>query len=255
MTDQSMQQALVDYCIALGDDSLVNGQRLSEWCAFGPTLEEDLALANVSLDYIGRAQMFYDLAAATEDNGRSADDIAFLRDARHYTNVQINELPRGDFAFTSVKQLMLDVFNVAFLQQMQQSSNKDLAAIADKAIKESRYHLRRDRDWVVRLGDGTEESNRRCQEALDELWGYTNELFVATDSEQQLIDAGIAVDRAALRDDWHAEIKAIFDEATLSIPDDQWTAKGGRDGIHTEHLGHMLSELQFLQRAYPGLEW
>lgn len=255
MTEQTTQQALVDYCIALGDDALVNGQRLSEWCSFSPTLEEDLALSNIALDYIGRAQMFYELASSSENNGRTADNIAFLRDCREYTNALINELPRGDFAFTHIKQLMLDVFNVAFLEQLQQSANKDLAAIADKCIKESRYHLRRDSDWIIRLGDGTEESHNRCQDALNELWGYTNELFVPTSTEQALIDADIAVDRAALYDNWLRDIKAVFDEATLTIPDDNWVAKGGRDGVHTEHLGFMLTELQYLQRAYPGQEW
>lgn len=255
MTTDNEQQNLVDYAIALGDDALINGQRLSEWCSFGPTLEEDLALSNIALDYLGRAQMFYDLAAKSENKGRSADDIAFLRDSRDYRNIQINELPRGDFAFTTVKQLMLDYFYMAFLGQLQNSNNADLAAIASKAIKESQYHLRRDQDWIVRLGDGTEESRRRCQDALDELWGFAGELFVATASEQSLIDAGIAVDVQALRADWEQQMQAICSEATLTIPDDSWVATGGRDGIHTDHLGFMLTQLQYLQRAYPGVEW
>ena len=171
------QKALFDYCIALGDDSLTLGHRLSEWCSNGPFLEEDLALTNVALDFIGRARMFYACAAEIEGAGRGEDDFAYLRDCREYRNFLINELPNGDFAFTMARQLMVDVFDVAFFGQLTKSGDSRLAAIAAKAVKESRYHLRRSEDWVIRLGDGTDESHRRVQDAFEQLWGYAAEMF------------------------------------------------------------------------------
>ena len=250
-----MSQPLIDYCIAQGDDALIFGQRMTEWCYSAPFLEEDLALANVALDLIGRAQMFYQYAAELADDGRSADDIAFLRDARSYTNMLINELPRGDFAFSMARFLLVDTFNVLYLEQLVNSSDSRIAAIAAKAIKESRYHLRRSRDWVVRLGDGTEESHLRMQKGLEEVWGYHKELFIETAGERELIASGVAVDRQALYSAWSEQIDAVLAEATLQRPEDGWKVVGGRDGIHTEHLGHMLSEMQYLQRSYPGVEW
>lgn len=250
-----VKQQLIDYCIYLADDALVLGQRLAEWCSNGPNLEEDLALANVSLDYIGRAIMFYEYAAELEGGARSADDIAFLRDSREYRNFLIAELPIGDFAFTMARQLVLDLFAMGYLEQLQQSTDPQLAAIAKKTIKESRYHLRRSREWALRLGDGTEESHNRMQRALDEIWGYTHELFEMSNTESALLQHGIAVDRAALQAEWNQQINEILAEATLKRPDDSWSVRGGRDGIHTEHLGPMLETMQFLQRAYPGLKW
>lgn len=250
-----VKQQLVDYCIYLGDDSLVLGQRLAEWCSNAPYLEEDLALANVSLDYIGRAIMFYEYASELEGGVRSADDIAFLRGSREYRNLLITELPIGDFAFTMARQLVLDLFAVSFLEHLQQSADSQLAAIANKAIKESRYHLRRSQDWALRLGDGTEESHNRMQKALDDIWGYTHELFEMSDTETALLDHGISVDRAALKTVWTRQIDEVLAEATLKRPDDSWSVRGGREGVHTEHLGPMLETMQFLQRAYPGLKW
>lgn len=250
-----LQQKVLDHCIALGDDSLILGHRLSEWCRNGPFLEEDLALTNVALDFIGRARFFYTYAAELEGKGRTEDDFAYLRDCREYRNFLINELPNGDFAFTMARQLMVDAYDVLFYQQLQQSANQMLASIAAKAIKESRYHLRRSRDWIIRLGDGTEESHSRSQNAFNELWGYANEMFDMSDDEKQLLDAGITVDRAALREGWETTINATLEEATLEVPAGDWAIGGGREGMHSEHLGFLLAEMQFLQRTYPGLQW
>lgn len=249
------RQKLFDFVVAQADDAMVLGQRLSEWCSNAPYLEEDLALTNVALDYVGRAKMFYDYASTLSNENKSADDIAFMRDGRDYRNLLIMELPIGDFAFSMARQLLVDVFNVEYMTRMQSSSDSQIAAIAGKAIKESRYHLRRSHEWVVRLGDGTLESHERTQKAIDELWGYVDELFATTDSEAALVKEGVAVDRSLLRDNWNKQIDAVLKEATLSRPGVNWSVKGGRQGIHTEHLGHMLAEMQFMQRAYPGLEW
>ena len=255
MSDRRSQEALKQYAIRLGDDALVLGHRLSEWCSNGPFLEEDLALTNVALDFIGRARMFYSYAAELAADGSTEDTYAYTRDCRDFRNLLINELPRGDFAFSMARQYLVDAYNLAYMQALQQSTDKTLAAIADKAVKESRYHLRRSHDWMLRLGDGTAESHERLQRALDELWGYTPELFAVDALERELADAGIAVDAASLRPAWEQSVAATLAEATLQRPAGGWEVSGGRRGIHTESLGHMLSELQFMQRAYPGLQW
>ena len=248
-------QAIVDYTIRLADDSLTLGHRLSEWCSNGPFLEEDIALINVSLDYVGRARMFYAHAANTENADRSEDDICYLRDAREYRNLLINELPKGDFAFTIVRQFFVDAFNMLFYTELLKSSDSELAAIAGKSIKETKYHLRRSHDWIVRLGDGTEESHHRCQQAIDELWDYVTEMFDMDELEIELVAKGIAVDRAELRDEWQQLVSHVVEEATLTLPDHDIAIRGGRTGIHTEHLGYLLAELQYVQRAYPGNTW
>ncbi len=253
--DLKLKTALLDYCIALGDDSVTLGHRLSEWCRNGPFLEEDLALTNVSLDFIGRARMFFSYAAELEGKGRSEDDLAYLRDCREYRNLLINELPNGDFAFTMARQLMIDIYDMGFFSELANSQDTMLAAIATKAVKESRYHLRRSEDWIKRLGDGTPESHERVQNAFDQLWGYAAEMFEMSDDEQQLLSAGIAVNRSALEENWTSTLHLILKESTLDIPADDWTISGGRDGNHTEHLGFLLAEMQFLQRAYPGQQW
>ena len=255
MNSNVSKQDLVNYAIALGDDSLTLGHRLSEWSSNAPFLEEDLALSNVALDFIGRAKMFYTYAGEAEGAGRSEDDFAYLRDCRDYRNLLICELPIGDFADTMARQFLIDVYEVSFYTALMESADETLAAIAAKAIKESRYHLRRSKEWVKRLGDGTEESHQRIQRAFDNVWGYTDELFEVDEAEQGLINAGIAVDRPALKAGWERQVQAVLTEATLEAPDDQWSIRGGRDGMHTEHLGYLLAELQFMQRAYPGLEW
>lgn len=249
------ERDLHDYTLGLADDALILGQRLSEWCSHAPFLEEDLALANVALDFIGRARMFYAYAARLEGKGRDEDALAYLRDCREYRNLLIMELPRGDFAFSTARQFLVDAFNLPFLEALCASADGELAAIAGKAVKETRYHYRRSRDWVLRLGDGTQESHRRLQRALDDIWGYTHELFRITSAEERLIHQGVAPDRRALRARWESLVVPVIEQATLRRPEDAWSVDGGREGTHTEHLGHLLSELQFMQRAYPGLQW
>lgn len=255
MSQMDLKQATQEYATRLGDDSVVLGHRVSEWCSKGPFLEEDLALQNVALDLVGRARMYYTYAAELEGKGRDEDDFAYMRDERQFHNLLINEMPRGDFAYTMVRQLFVDVFNTYFLDELVKSKDATLAGIAAKAIKETRYHLRRSYEWTLRLGDGTEESQRRMQRAVDNLWGYTHEMFDMDEVEQQLADAGIGVDNAALRDAWKAKVTEILTEATLTVPEDDWAVRGGRTGYHTENLGHVLTEMQFVHRSYPGQKW
>lgn len=255
MTEQNLQQDIQQYATRLGDDSIVLGHRVSEWCSYAPFLEEDLALANTALDYIGRARLFYSYAAELAADGRDEDDFAFMRDQRDFQNLLIYEMPRGDFAYSMVRQLLVDVFNQLFLQQLMQSQDKNLAAIAAKAIKETRYHLRRSRDWVLRLGDGTDESHQKTLAAVEDLWGYTHELFAPDALELRLAGQGIAVDTRDLQAQWLADVSDILQQATLSVPQGDWSVKGGREGYHTENLGHLLNEMQSVHRAYPGQKW
>jgi ring-1,2-phenylacetyl-CoA epoxidase subunit PaaC len=245
--------AVETYALRLADDALVLAQRLTEWVSNAPLLEEELALANTALDYLGRARMFY--ARAGDRSERGEDVLAYTRDAREFTNALIFELPRGDFAFTMARQFLVDAYQVPFLERLEGSADAGLAAIAAKAVKESRYHLRRSRDWVLRLGDGTAESHLRTQSAFDELFGYVDELFTLDALETELADRGVAVNRCALREQWDEMVDSVLGEATIARSRSTWRVDGGRRGIHTEHLGHLLAELQFLQRAYPGLEW
>jgi len=251
----AIEHPLEAYAVRLGDDALVLGHRLSEWSSNAPFLEEDLALSNVALDFLGRARMFYTYAADLRKDGTTEDHYAYQRDCREYTNLLIYELPRGDFAFTMARQFMVDVFNLEFLTRLQESADASLAAIAGKAVKESAYHLRRSSEWMLRLGGGTQESQRRLQDAVNELWGFTPEMFAMDELELGLVADKIAVDRAAVADSWEKQVRATLKEAGVTIPDSSWQVDGGRRGLHTEHLGHLLSELQFVQRAYPGLEW
>ena len=255
MMESALNIALQNYSTALGDDSLVLGHRLSEWCRNGPFLEEDLALTNVSLDFIGRARMFYSYAAGLDNDGRSEDDIAYLRDCREYRNLLINELPNGDFAFTMARQLIIDVYDMGFFTRLALSEDSTLAAIAAKAVKESRYHLRRSEDWVKRLGDGTEESHERVQHSIDNLWRYTGEMFAAdeVDTIMEKVYAGPNLESIHKR--WQDGIEAILINATLTRPEDGWMDAGGKAGRHSEHLGYMIAEMQYLQRTHPGASW
>jgi ring-1,2-phenylacetyl-CoA epoxidase subunit PaaC len=248
-----MTQAIENYAVRLADDALIHGQRLAEWCSHGPTLEEDLALANVALDYIGRARMYYDYAGAS--SGTSEDEYAFGRDTRQFTNLLIYELPNGDFAHTLVRQYLLDEFEALFLRGLAEVSDSNLAVIAQKSLKETTYHLRRSRQWMQRFGLGTDESHARATRALEELWGYTPELFSMDDVEAGLLTDGQAVDRGLLADPWREQVTATLVQAGLTIPDASWQVVGGRQGVHTEHMGHLLAEMQVMQRSYPGLNW
>ena len=254
--DAALRPTLFEYLLRLGDDALILGHRLSEWCGHGPYLEEDIALANLALDCLGHAEALLTLAGEVEGKGRTADDLAFLRDAYDFRNVQLVELPRGDFAFTITRQFLFATYACLLYEALQQSAFEPLAGIAAKALKEMRYHLRHSSEWMRCLGDGTEESHRRAQTALDELWMYTGELFEVDDTLRTLIEARIAPDMTALQPKWREQVEAVIREATLTVPEDPpYMATGGRRGHHTEHLGHLLAEMQFLQRAYPGAQW
>lgn len=249
------REALAEFVLALGDDSLVFGQRLSEWCGKAPFLEEDIAIANVALDYLGRAEKFYRYVSELEGGRRGVDEIAFLRDSREYRNLLIFELPAGDFARTMARQLMVDVFHQPYFNRLSRSADERIAAIAAEAVKESRYHLKRSREWVLRLGGGTRESHGRIQRALDALWGYGPEMFEMNRREKALLKSGVSVDRSAMKAKWQASMTDLLVRATLKVPEQEWSIAGGRNGVHTEHHGYLLAEMQYMQRAYPGLQW
>jgi len=252
---KSVDADIFAYAVALGDDGLIHGQRLAEWVSRAPTLEEELAIANVALDHIGRARLFYARALEAGDDGRSEDDLAYRRDADAFTNLTIFELPRGDFAVAVARQFLTDAFNVPFLEALAGSRDPGLAAIAEKAIKESTYHLRRSRDWVLRLGDGTAESRARMQQALDTTWAHCGELFEPFAAEERLRAGGVAVDRAALEGPWRATVDTTLRDATLTVPNTPPAAYRGRSGRHTPHLEPLLVDMQVLQSAYPGQHW
>src|SRR5579862_610611 len=234
---------LVLYALRRADDALILGHRLSEWCGHAPAMEEDMALANMGLDLLGQARELYSHAAKVEGKGNDEDKFAYLRDVRQYRNLLLLEQPNGDFARTMMRQFFYSAFADLYWRAMMKSADATLAAIAAKSEKESAYHLRHSSEWVVRLGDGTEESHRRAQTAIDDLWALTGEMFEADDSERGLIASSIAVDPATLRSQWLATISSVMREATLALPKSDWMQQGGRSGRHSEHLGHLLSEL------------
>jgi ring-1,2-phenylacetyl-CoA epoxidase subunit PaaC len=252
---QVSETPLVLYALRRADDALILGHRLSEWCGHAPMLEEDMALANMGLDLLGQARELYTYAAKAEGKGNDEDKFAYLRDVRQYRNLLLTEQPNGDFARTMVRQLFYSAFADLYWRATVKSSDATLAAIAARSEKESAYHLRHSSEWIVRLGDGTEESHARTQAAIDDLWAFTGEMFAVDDSERGLINAGVAVDPAALKSQWQKTIAGVVNEATLSLPKDHWMQQGGRAGRHSEHLGHLLSELQSLQRSFPGATW
>jgi len=258
MTQSKIKQDLLTYTVRLGDDAIILGHRLSEWVSYGPFLEEDIALGNVSLDFIGHAKMYYTYAAALSNeagDNKTEDDFAYLRNEREFQNHLINELPRGDFAYSVVKQLLVDFFNKHFIEKLKSSNDETLSAIATKAAKEITYHCRRSKEWTLRLGDGTEESHLKMQQALDDIWGYTHEIFEQDELELRLVAQGIAVDTANLKDKWFNDVKTIIEQATLKVPESEWAVRGGRAGYHTENLGHLLTEMQFVHRSFPGAKW
>ena len=252
---QLSETPLVLYTLRRADDALVLGHRLSEWCGHGPMLEEDMALANMGLDLLGQARELYSYAAKAEGCDNNEDKFAYLRDVRQYRNLLLLEQPNGDFAGTMVRQFFYSAFADLYWRAMIKSRDETLAAIAAKSEKESAYHLRHASEWVIRLGDGTQESHARAQTAVDELWPFTGELFEADATERELIKEGVAVDPASLRSAWSEMIGGVIREATLQAPAASWMQTGGRGGRHSEHLGHLLSELQYLQRTYPGASW
>lgn len=245
-----------DYCIRFGDNALILGQRLGEWCGHAPVLEEDIALTNIALDLVGQARLWLAHAGAVEGEGRDEDALAMKRDVLDFRNVLLVEQPNGDFAHTIARQFLYDAWAVPLYQALSRSSDETIRGIAEKAVKESLYHRRHSSEWVIRLGDGTEESRARMITALDDLWGFQDELFEMDALDAKALAAGVGVDLAGLRPAWSAHVEAVLAEATLPLPGVTWRVTGGRKGRHSEHLGYILAELQFLQRAYPdAVRW
>lgn len=238
---------MVEFLLWLGDDALIAAQRLTEWTAAAPEMEEDIALTNIALDQLGVARLLLSYAGELEGAGRDEDALAFLRDDREFRNCLLVELPNGDFAVTMARLLFLSAYQLPLYTALSACADERLAAVAAKARKESAYHLDHGSLWTVRLGDGTEESHRRMQAAVDELWPYTHELFAA--------DAAAPVDPASLRGTWLSTVERVLAEATLDRPEDGWAPAGGRTGVHTEHLSYLLAEMQVLHRAHPGAKW
>lgn len=256
LADVALRPAFFDWLCRMGDNALILGHRLSEWCGHGPALEEDIAIANSALDLIGHAQLWLGLAAEVEGQGRTADDLAFLRDTLRFRNVKLVELPNGDMAVTLVRQFLFDAWAFGMLKALTASTSPRVAEIAAKALKEVSYHLERSSDLVVRLGDGTDESHARMQAALDRLWPYAGELFAADAVDDAVAAAGIAPALSDLKHDWQRTVDEVLAEATLMRPEVRFDVHlGGKQGRHTEHLGFILAPMQFLQRAYPGASW
>lgn len=258
--------ALIQYSLHLADDSLILGHRNSEWTGHGPILEQDIALSNIALDLIGQARNFYQYAAElinaqdqTDPESMTApvteDHLAYLRDGWDFRNCLLAEQSNGDWAKTILRQFFFSAWHAAVYDKLAHSKDKTLAAIGAKSYKEVLYHLRWSSEWVIRLGDGTEESHTRMERAVDELWKFTGELYTPSPYELEMASAGIGPDLSALRPVWEEKVKEVFDEAGLSYPSPVWMQTGGKEGRHTEHLGYVLAEMQFLQRAYPGCEW
>jgi ring-1,2-phenylacetyl-CoA epoxidase subunit PaaC len=269
---------LLDYTIQLADDALIFGHRISEWCGHGPILEQDIALTNTSLDHLGRARSLYQYAAELFNNlpgeerknyftsvaiqnivanGEkiSEDDLAYLRDGWDFRNVLLVEQPNNDWAYTIARSFFYDAFNFLLFTELVKSSDVTLAAIAEKSLKEITYHLRWSSEWIIRLGDGTGESHSRMQKAVDDHWTFTGELFTPGKADRAMFEQGIGPDLEQLKPAWMEKVNEIFSEATIVVPTGTWSQQGGKEGRHSEHLGYILTELQFVQRAYPGLKW
>lgn len=247
--------ALYKYLLRLGDHSLVLGHRLAEWCSRGPILEEDLAMTNMALDHIGRAAALLRYAGELQGEGRTEDDLAYKRDERQFYNPLMCELPKGDFAFTVVRQWLTSVYEYHLYQALCQSTDTTLAGIAAKAVKEARYHMVHARDWMMRLGRGTAESHARTQDAVNGLWMYTGELFEMYDDDALLVSQALVADLNQIKEAWEKDVLLVLKEANVAVPVVDYMQTGSRQGIHTEHLGHLLSEMQYLQRAYPDAKW
>lgn len=253
--ERALREALFRHVLRLADTSLVLGQRLGEWVGHGPALEEDLGLANLALDLIGQARLLLTYAGELEGKGRDEDALAYLRDAPEFLNLQLAEQPNGDFAQTIVRQWLIDCWQLEIYADLAGSSDERLAAIAAKAVKETRYHHRFSSGWLARLGDGTAESRARTRAALDSLWRFTAELFAADEVDERMAAVGIAAPLAPAAERWRARVAADLDTATLALPPPPQYPWHGRRGVHSEHLGHLLGEMQHLQRAYPGVRW
>ncbi len=250
-----IQEAKFEYLLRLGDSSLIIGHRLSEWCGHGPILEEDIALINIALDFVGNATSLLAYAAQVEGKGRTEDDLAYMRDERGFRNLLITEQPNGDFANTIARQFLFDTYMYFLYEELKNSSDETIAAIAVKSHKEITYHLRHTTEWMYRLGDGTTESHERLQNALNDLWMFTPELFDMDEVDALLIKEGIVPDLNKIKAAWEKRVKEVITEATLQIPVTTFKQKGSKEGKHSEHLGFLLAEMQYVHRAYPGAKW
>lgn len=249
------KEGLFNYLLRLADNAAILGHRLSEWCGHGPELEEDIAIINTSLDLLGHARSLYTYAGEVDGKGKTEDDLAYLRQEREYQNALICELPNGHYGDTIARQFLFDQFNYLLFSSLTESKDEQLAAISAKAIKEITYHLRRSKEWTLRLGDGTEESHNKIQESFDNIWAYTGDLFVQNEADEVVVAAGIAPNLDKLKIEWRKRVEEVLSEATLTTPEDGWMRSGSKSGRHTEHMGYILAELQYMQRAYPGCEW
>ncbi|MFC7048840.1 1,2-phenylacetyl-CoA epoxidase subunit PaaC [Emcibacter nanhaiensis] len=252
MTDTN-RKAVADYATLLGDNALIMGHRLSEWCYLAPTLELDVAMSNCALDYIGQARELFTYAG--EITGKTEDDIAYLRDEMDYRNLLLTEMPNNDWGYSMAKLFFFSAFAKLFYEKLMQSKDETLAAIGEKSLKEVKYHLRFSSEWLIRLGDGTEESHERAQKAIDDVWMFTGEMFTLSDFERDLAEQGIAVDVSTLKADWDGVVNELLAEATLKRPENDWMQSGGKQGHHSEYMGHILSELQYMQRRFPNCQW
>ena len=250
-----MKNNLYNYILGIADNSLILGQRLGQLCGHGPSLETDIACTNISLDLFGQVRSYFQYAAKIAGDQRTEDDIAMLRKERDYKNVLLVEQPNTNFAFTIGRQFLFDVYHLAFLTELQNSNDFTLSVIAKKCVKEVSYHLRFSSDWVKRLGNGTPVSKEKMQEAINGLWTYTDELFYQTNADKEMVFEGVGVDVTKLKNNYYSHINKILLEATLEIPESKWFQTGGKEGVHTEHLGYLLSDLQYMQRTYPNMEW
>jgi len=248
-------QNLYNYILTISDNSLILAQRLGELCGHGPSLETDIALTNISLDLLGQTRSYYQYAAKLKDEDCTEDDIAFLRIEREYKNCLLVEQPNTHFGHVIGRQFLFDVYHFMLMEKLQNSNDETLAAIAKKSIKEVSYHKRFSSDWIKRLGDGTEESNAKMQEAIDDLWRYTDELFFMTDAEKTMAKGGIGIDVSSFKEKYYEEVGEVLKDATLNVPEKKYFAKGGKEGIHTEHMGYILADLQYMQRTYPNMTW
>lgn len=249
------QQKLVDYILLLGDNSMILGQRLGELCGHGPELETDIALTNISLDLFGQVRNYFQYAAEVEGKGRSEDDLAMLRLEREYKNALLVEQPNTDFAYVIVRQFFYDAFHQMLMKELMNSKNDQLAAIARKSIKEVDYHLDFSSTWMKRLGDGTGESHERLQHAINELWRFAMDLFKETETEKWAADVGLGPDLNAMKSEYERVVKMICNDATVKLPQDEVFQYGGKEGRHSEHMGYILTDFQFMQRTYPNMKW
>lgn len=250
-----MNNHLIDYILHLADNALILGHRNSEWCGHGPVLEQDIAITNISLDLIGQARYFYQYAASLKGAGFTEDSFAYFRESPDFKNILLVELPKGDWAQTILRQFFFSIYQSLLFEKLKEGKDEQIAAIAAKSIKEVTYHLRWSSEWVIRLGDGTEESHQRMNNAINQLWGYTGELFIPTEYESEMLNDGIGVDVTLLKEPWTKKVKGIFDDATLVFPSTSLVHTGGKQGKHSEHLAEILKELQSVARAHPTATW